>query len=458
MAKILIVDDERSMREFLEILLRKADHEVTALGDGAEALQRIAGDEFDLVITDLRLGKVSGQEILEAVKRYHPQTEVVLITAFATTDNAIQAMKAGAYDYVTKPFKVDEIRVVVQKALEKRALIRENVRLKEELGGRRGLAGIIGRSEKMQALFGLIEKVAPTRSTVLVTGESGTGKELVARAIHARSPRAGGAFVAINCGAIPEGLMESELFGHVRGAFTGAHQDKAGLFEAGHGGTVFLDEVGELPASLQVKLLRVLQERKVKRVGGVTETEVDARVIAATNRDLGEDVAEGRFREDLFYRLNVIQVRVPPLRERPEDVLLLAEHFLARFAQDSGRRLTLSKEAAQALLDYDFPGNVRELENLVERAATLSDHEAIGTDVLPVQVAGMRAPPPETLEIPEDGMDLQEWLDARERQWLSKALERTGGRKKEAARVLGLTFRSFRYRLAKHGIGDAERE
>ncbi len=457
MARILIVDDEESMREFLEILLRKEGHEVLAVGDGNEALQRIAGEEYDLVLTDLRLGDVSGIEILEAVKRYHPQTEVVLITAFATTDNAIEAMKKGAYDYVTKPFKVEELRTLVQKALEKRALVRENIRLKEELGSRHQLAGLVGRSPAMQRLYALVDKVAPTRSTVLVTGESGTGKELVARAVHLRSPRASAAFVPVNCAAIPEGLIESELFGHEKGAFTGAHMSQEGLFVSARGGTLFLDEIAELPLGMQVKLLRVLQERKVKPVGGNREVEVDVRLIAATNRDLRAEVEAGRFREDLFYRLNVIHLEVPPLRQRREDILLLAEHFLARFERDSGRRVRLSPAAADALEAYDFPGNVRELENCIERAATLASGDVIGLEDLPELVSGRRRPSGGiAIEIPEGGVDLQAELDALERAYLRQALERTGGAKKKAAALLGLTFRSFRYRLAKHGIGGAE--
>ncbi len=442
------------MREFLEILLSKAGHDAESIGDGGEALQRVAGEEYDLVITDLRLGKVTGLDILEAVKRYHPATEVVMITAYATADNAIAAMKAGAHDYVTKPFKVDEIGVVVQKALEKRGLVKENLLLRERLAGERtGLAGLVGGSRVMQELYSLIEKVAPTRSTVLVTGESGTGKELVARAIHARSPRAGAPFVAVSCAAIPEGLMESELFGHERGAFTGAHGAKEGLFEAGSGGTVFLDEIGELPLGLQVKLLRVLQDRKVKRVGGTRETSVDVRLIAATNRDLSEDVADGRFREDLFYRLNVIHVAVPPLRERRDDILLLAETFLARFAEASGEaRPVLSPEAARALCRYDFPGNVRELENLMERVATLTEGDKIGIDLFPPFVASAREPAQPPVDVPDEDFDLQAHLDAVERAYLEKALEAAGGVKTEAARRLGLSFRSFRYRLAKYGM------
>ncbi|MDF1564924.1 MAG: sigma-54 dependent transcriptional regulator [Deltaproteobacteria bacterium] len=453
MARILVVDDERSMREFLSILLRKSGHEVETTGEGSEALRRVAGEEFDLVVTDLRLGDVTGIEVLEATKRYHPQTEVILVTAFATTENAIQAMKAGAYDYLTKPFKVDEVSLVVQNALERRALVRENTELKAKLatagGGRDRLAELVGHSPAMQPIYSFIEKVAPTRSTILITGESGTGKELVARAIHARSSRAGAPFVAINCGAIPEGLIESELFGHVKGAFTGAHQDKQGIFEAGSGGTLFLDEIGDLALAMQVKLLRVLQEHKIKRVGDAREIEVDVRLVAATNRELSEDVEAGTFREDIYYRLNVLHVEVPPLRERREDIPVLAELFLARHT-GADRKLTLSRPLLARLLDYRFPGNVRELENLMERAATLADGDEVTPDTLPAQVlqaAGRALGAVDKL--PEEGMDLQAHLDAIELRLLQEALERCGGKKKAAAALLGLTFRSFRYRLKK---------
>ncbi|WP_373044938.1 sigma-54-dependent transcriptional regulator [Vulgatibacter sp.] len=454
MARILVVDDERSMREMLEILLRKAGHSVVLEEDGPSACARVAEEEFDLVVSDLRIGRHSGIEVLERTKAVWPHTEVVIITAFAATENAVQAMKLGAYDYVIKPFKVDELLVVVGKALEKRAIVRENVSLKLQLGERTRVGGLLGKSVAMRELFSLVTRVAAARTTVLVTGESGVGKELVARAIHERSPRAEKEFVAVNCGAIPEGLIESELFGHERGAFTGANHAKPGLFEVAHGGTLFLDEIGELPLQVQVKLLRALQQRTIRSVGGVKDVEVDVRIVAATNRDLAEEVRAGRFREDLFYRLNVIGLKVPPLRERREDVLLLAEHFLRRFGEEQGRELHLSREAQAALLDYDFPGNVRELENLMERAATLSEQGLIDPDVYPAQVRGREgsaasvAAPMAGEGIPPQ-FDLQAWLDACERQMLEKALAQTGGNKTEAARVLGITFRSIRYRLAK---------
>ena len=377
MARILVADDERSMREFLEILLLKEDHEVLLADSAPRAIEMAASRDPDLVITDLKLGQMSGLDVLAAVKGLRTDVEVIMITAFASTENAIQAMKLGAYDYVVKPFKVDEISVVIQKALEKRALVAENRALKSRLEGRDRFARLVGRSSAMRDVFNVVEKVAPTSTTVLVTGESGVGKELVARAVHEKSPRSAGPFVAVNCGAIPEGLLESELFGHVKGAFTGADKTKSGLFQTASTGTLFLDEIGELPLPLQVKLLRALQDRRVKPVGGVEDIEVDSRIIAATNRDLQAEVKAGRFREDLFYRLNVIQVKVPPLRERREDVLLLAEHFLKQFAKEHGRpNLSFSRAALGALADYSFPGNVRELENIVERSVTLAETDS----------------------------------------------------------------------------------
>jgi two-component system response regulator PilR (NtrC family) len=458
MAAILVVDDEPSMREFLEILLSKQGHGVSTAADAAAAIARAAQGDLDLVVTDLRLGKDSGLEVLRAVKATSPATEVVMVTAFATTENAIQAMKAGAYDYVLKPFKVDEILLVVEKALERRALVAENRALRHRVSRTStDEQEIVGASAAADDVRRLVEKVAPARTTILVTGESGTGKEVVARAIHARSGRQDQPFIAINCGAIPEGLIESELFGHEKGSFTGAVQAKAGLFEVAGSGTLFLDEVGELPPPVQVKLLRALQERRVRRVGGSADIAIAARIIAATNRDLGGDVRAGRFREDLYYRLNVIQIRVAPLRERREDVPLFVEHFLARFSAELGRPgVRIAPEAMRLLCAYDYPGNVRELANVLERAVTLCEGDAIGVEALPPGLRGGGAATA-TLEaepLPERGVDLQGYLDAVERRILEQALERTGGVKTEAARLLSLTFRSLRYRLAKYGIGD----
>jgi two-component system response regulator PilR (NtrC family) len=456
MAAILVVDDEASMREFLEILLSKQGHRVESASDVASALARIQESGVDLVITDLRLGAGSGIEVLRRVKEISPATEVVMVTAFATTENAVQAMKLGAYDYVLKPFKVDELRLVVEKALEHRALVQENRVLRHRVGRPRlAPLEILGRSAAIEEVRALVEKVAPTRTTVLVVGESGTGKEVVARAIHDGGEGRAQPFVAINCGAIPAGLIESELFGHEKGSFTGAVEAKAGLFEVAGSGTLFLDEIAELPPGLQVKILRALQERRVRRVGGSADIVVSARIIAATNRELTEEVAAGRFREDLFYRLNVIQIRMPPLRARREDIPVFVAQFLARFAVEAGRgELRLAPEAERRLCEYDYPGNVRELANVIERAVTLCEGPEIGVADLPpaLRTPGGAGQAATAVELPGGGMDLQSHLDGIERRLLEEALARTGGVKTEAARLLSLTFRSLRYRLAKYGI------
>jgi two-component system response regulator PilR (NtrC family) len=455
MAKLLVVDDEPSMREFLEILLRKQGHEVASASDLPRALALAADGDLDLVLSDLRLGSDSGISLLEAVKKASPATEVVIVTAYATTENAIQAMKLGAYDYVLKPFKVDELRLVVEKALEHRALVAENRVLRHRVGRGGEEARILGCAPAIQEVRAMVEKVGRSRTTVLVTGESGVGKEVVARALHNQA-QSGTPFVAINCGAIPEGLIESELFGHEKGSFTGAVETKAGLFEVAGNGTLFLDEVGELPPQVQVKLLRALQEKRVRRVGGSADLAVAARIVAATNRDLADQVKKGHFREDLFYRLNVIQLRVPALRERREDIPLFLEHFLARFAAEQGSPPPrFSPEAERLLLAHDYPGNVRELANVVERAVTLCEDGLVRVADLPPALRGpAAAPPAEASALPVAGLDLQAHLDAIEKTLLVQALERAGGVKTEAARTLSLTFRSLRYRLAKFGIGE----
>jgi len=464
-SQILVVDDEQSMREFLAICLRRSGHEVTVATSGEDALGVLVGKPFDVVITDLRMpGKVDGLGLLQAIKtgkvRYTAtpgatpsiiDPEVILVTAYATTDTALAAMKQGAYDYLTKPFQVDEINAVIGRALEKRALVEENLALRDRVAGRARLANLLGRSRAMQKVFELIGKVHSTRTSVLITGESGTGKELVARALHTEGARAKAAFVAVNCGAIPEELMESELFGHKKGAFTGAIADKRGLFQEADGGTLFLDEIGELSLGLQVKLLRALQERKVKAVGATEELEVDARVIAATNRDLEAEVARGAFRADLYYRLNVIEIMLPPLRHRREDVPLLVEHFLRRFGAEHNRQLQLSAEAMRKLEAYDFPGNVRELENILERAVALSSGAIIGVTDLP-NVKAPRTAEPAPAAFPAEGVDLDRLISDFERGWVLRALEQTSGVRKRAATLLGISFRSLRYRLEKLGL------
>jgi two-component system, NtrC family, response regulator PilR len=451
-SRTLVVDDEQSMREFLSIALRRAGHEVVVAQSAEDGIRELEHAAFDLVITDLKLPGKSGLELLDDVKAHSPEIPVIVVTAYATPETAISAMKRGAYDYLTKPFKVDEIGLVIARALEKRQLVRDNALLREQIAGRHGLDRLIGRSPVMQQVFELCRKVAPTRANVLVLGDSGTGKELVARAVHHLSPRAKAPLVAIHCAAIPETLLESELFGHVKGAFTGALSDKPGLFETAEGGTLFLDEIGELPPSLQVKLLRALQERVVKPVGSVHEREIDVRVIAASNRDLEDEVAKGRFRQDLYYRLNVVPIRIPPLRDRRVDIPLLVEHFLRRFAAELGRPTpTVTPAAMAALCAHDWPGNVRELENVMERAITLETRDRIELDSL----AGLKPPSPGAdalLEFPREGFDLDQALGSVERGIIEKALAHAGGVRKDAARLLGVTLRSLRYRLVKLGV------
>jgi two-component system response regulator PilR (NtrC family) len=452
-ARILVVDDERSLREFLEIFFRREGYAVTTAASVEEAQVAVTADDFDVVISDVQLAGASGLELLRSVKEAAPETVVIMITAFATTENAIEAMKHGAYDYITKPFKVDELRLVVEKALEKKLLVDENQRLRTALRSR--TRSLVGSSPAIQRVHDLIAQVASTKTNVLVSGESGTGKELVARGIHDLSERRDKPFIAVNCGAIPENLLESELFGHVRGAFTGAVSNKPGLVETADGGTLFLDEIGELPPNLQVKLLRLIQEKTLRRVGGNHDQRVDVRIVAATNRNLHAEAQAGRFREDLYYRLNVIQIALPPLRERMQDVPLLVQHFLEKFRRELGKAVTgVSPEAMQRILAHDFPGNVRELENLIERAVALARGPALELDGLPASVleksAAARAPAP-----PAESGNLDEMLASYERGLLSDALRRAGGVKKRAARLLGISFRSFRYRLEKLGLDEA---
>ena len=455
--KILVVDDEKSMREFLEIMLRKEDYKVSLAPNGEEVLRLLERDIFDLVLLDIRMPKMDGIAVLKKIKALSPETVVIMITAYASADTAIKAMKEGAYDYITKPFKIEEIKLIIKNALEKKNLQKENTLLKQVIRDRYHFDNIIGQSSKMLALYDLLEKVGPTKTNILVTGESGTGKELAAKAIHYNSPRKDRPFVTLNCGAIPESLIESELFGHMKGAFTDAIATKKGLFEVADEGTLFLDEISELPLLMQVKLLRFLQDREFKRVGGTEDIRVDVRIIAATNKDLEEAVREKRFREDLFYRLNVIQVKLPPLRERREDVPLLAMHFLQKFSEELNKNITtISSEALQLLLDYDYPGNVRELQNIIERAVALEVNPELTAqnlrsyldDHLQLKKGGL------DLDIPNEGINLEKLVEEIERTLLLKALNRTHGIKKKAAELLGINFRSMRYRLDKYGLND----
>jgi len=454
--RVLVVDDERSMQEFLEIFFRREGHEVVTAGDVDSALVAIENDDFDLVISDIQMPERSGLDLLREGRAISPETVFVMITAYASTETAIEAMREGAYDYITKPFKVDEIRLTVEKALEKKLLRSENQRLKSELRHTRRDRSMVGSSPAIQRVFDLVDQVAETKTNVLIYGESGTGKELVARAIHDRSQRSERPFVAINCGAIPENLLESELFGHVKGSFTGAVQNKPGLFEAADKGTLFLDEIGELTSALQVKLLRALQEKRIRRVGGTQDAAVDVRILAATNQDLEEAVAAGHFREDLYYRLNVIQVTLPPLRERVDDIPLLVLHFIEKYARELDRKVGgISDAALGRLCEYAFPGNVRELENVIERAVALTRSETIGVEVLPPNV--LRPPQaPSTARITGDGVDLEGLMASYEKGLLTEALDKAGGVKKRAAALLGISFRSFRYRLEKLRLEDPD--
>jgi two-component system response regulator PilR (NtrC family) len=459
MAAILVVDDERSLREVLTICLSRAGHDVVVAENAVAALATLDKGGVDLVITDLKMpGRLDGLGLLDEVKQRHPELQVIVITAYATAETAVRAMKRGAYDYIIKPFKVDEIVVVVDRALERQALVRDNAVLRTKVFGRYKLANLLGKSAIMQRVFELVRKIAVTRTNVLITGESGTGKELVARALHAEGPRAAKPFVAVNCGAIPDALLESELFGYVKGAFTGASTAKEGLFMAADGGTLFLDEIAELSAAMQVKLLRALQERKVKPVGGVEERPVDVRFVTATNKNLEDEVASGGFRQDLYYRLNVIQVHMPPLRQRPEDIPLLVDHFLRRYSAELDKRVTgIAPDALIALIGHTYPGNVRELENIIERAVTLEASSIVTRGALPDFGRPPGAADAADLDIPSGGVDLERVLGDYEREILMRALKQTGGVRTEAARLLGITFRSFRYRLHKLGIeGDPD--
>ncbi|WP_437987604.1 sigma-54-dependent transcriptional regulator [Sorangium sp. So ce117] len=455
--RVLVVDDEPGLRQVLHIAFRRQGYEVVAAPGARAAIEAIRQNPqpFPLVLTDLVMPDGSGIEVLTAAKARSNATEVIVMTAHSTVESALDAMRHGAYDFVTKPFSPAELTALAAKALEKSSIVAENQRLRAQLE-RLDLPSRepLGTSPAMQRIAELIAKIAPTRTTVLLTGESGTGKERVARAIHDRSDRAARPFLVVNCGALPEALMESELFGHEKGSFTGAGARSMGLFREADGGTLLLDEIGELPAALQVKLLRVLQERKVRPVGAAAEISVDVRVLAATNRDVEAEVRQGRFRQDLYYRLNVIRIELPPLRERPGDISRLAERFLRRFAAELGKDVRgLTTDAVRALDAYGFPGNVRELENMMERAVALAGGPTIGLGDLPTAVAGLSASPaPLLAQLPPEGCALDEVIGEVERRLILQALERTGGVRKAAAKLLGVSFRSLRYRLAKHAL------
>jgi DNA-binding NtrC family response regulator len=442
--RVLVVDDERRQRDILQMILEAEGYETAAAANGRSALQASASEPFDVILTDLKMPDVDGLELLRELAGRAAPPCVILMTAHGSIDTAVEAMRRGAFDYLTKPLEKDDLLLVLRRAMERTHLVRENRMLHDQLRERFRLDTIVGAHGSMQDVFRIVQKVASSSSTVLVYGESGTGKELVARALHHESDRRGRPFYAVNVAALPESLLEAELFGHEKGAFTGAASRKVGLFEQASGSTLFLDEVGDLKRDLQVKLLRTLQEREILRVGGTERIRIDVRIVAATNRDLERDVREGRFREDLFYRLNVIPIVLPPLRGRRTDIPLLVDHFLAKHG--GGRRKTLGAAAMDALVRYDWPGNVRELESVIERALVLGETDTIAPADLPAAIrAATPAPGGLQLEIPEGGID----LDAVERTLIEKALARTGGNVSQAARLLGLTRRTLQYRLEK---------
>jgi two-component system, NtrC family, response regulator PilR len=455
--KILVVDDEQSMCDFLSILLTGQGYSVQSTSNPKSALALIeSGEDIDMVVTDLKMPEMDGLDLLLAIKKINPEIIVIMITAYSTTENAVEAMKRGAFDYLIKPFKVDEIKIIVKKAFENRDLELENRRLRTQVKQRIKFENIIGVSSEIKRIFDTITRIADIGSNILITGESGTGKELIAKAIHDNSYRKDKSFVTVNCGALPENLLETELFGHMKGSFTGAVQNKEGLFEVADGGTFFLDEIAETTPAIQIKLLRVLNDRKFKRVGGIKDISVDVRIIAATNQNLEKMVQRHEFREDLFYRLNVIPIHVPPLRERIHDIPLLAEHFISKCAKACGRSgITISKDAIDVLQHYSWPGNVRELENVIERCVALESSSTITISSLPKYVRYQDGDNLETFnEIPPDGLDLERVVGNYEKEFLIKALKRTNGVRKEAADLLQITFRSLRYRLKKYGLDD----
>jgi len=453
---LLIVDDEASLRDFLSIVFEDEGWRVETAGSVAEARAAVGKNEPDLILCDLMLPDGSGIDLLREVKTAAPSIAVVMITAHTSTKSAVEALKAGAFDYIAKPFDIDELKIIVRNAVERKELEEENLHLRTALEERFTFSNIIGRSTRMQDIFSVVQRIAKTTSTVLISGESGTGKELIARAIHYNSGRRG-KFVSINCGALPETLLESELFGHERGAFTGAIREKRGLFHEADRGTIFLDEIGETSTAMQIKLLRVLQDHVVRRVGSNVENQVDVRVIAATNRDLAESIKAGTFREDLFYRINVIPIALPPLRQRREDIALLVDHFITKYSKSMGVPLKrISSDAMRSIEKYHWPGNVRELENVIERMIALEPSDVLTTKSLPEHVLLGSSIPEMAFDLPPEGISLQDHLEGIGKIFMLKALERTGGVQTQAAELLRMSFRSFRYYAKKYDLISRE--
>jgi DNA-binding NtrC family response regulator len=452
-ASILVVDDEEVMRDVLQTLLEGAGYSVTLAEDGQAGVSTARRQTFDAAIVDVMLPEVGGLEVLEELKKIDPELVVLMITAYASLETAITAMKKGAFDYVAKPFKHEEVLHILHNALNQRRLQDENRELRTALKDQSRFTEIVGKSPRMHQVFNLISQAAPSRSTILVVGESGTGKELVAKAIHANSPRADKPFVVVNSGSLPHELLESNLFGHLKGAFTGAVYAKKGLFEIADRGTLFFDEIGNIPLETQSKLLRVMQEREFMRLGGVDIIKVDVRIVAATNSDLGRAVEEGRFREDLYYRLNVIAVQLPPLRQRKEDIPALVTHFADKYATENGKAIPkLTAAALQALMDYDWPGNVRELENVIERGVVLTTDGSIDRDLIPDHVRRRATFHVPSLTVPPEGISLRDVISNFERRLIESTLESTGGVQKEAARLLGLKATTLNEMIKRHNI------
>lgn len=467
--RILVVDDETSIREFLEIMLKREGYDVVTVGSATEALTLLKSKKVDVVISDISMPEMNGIELLGKIRSIHFDTAVIIMTAFGSTERAVEAMKLGATDYITKPFKIEEMKQSVRTAIlsvkaEKPAIHS----LKNSDHSYR--SNIIGNSPQIKQLFEMIEKVSKTKANIMILGESGTGKELVAQAIHLSSPERKKPFVAINCAAVPENLFESELFGHKKGSFTGAVQDKTGILQEADGGTLFLDEVGDIPLSIQVKMLRAIQQKRFRAVGGTEDIQVDVRFICATNKNLEEMSQKGTFREDLFYRLNVIQIKLPPLRDRVEDVPLIAKHFLTKFNLALAKSISsISSDAIGFLMNYDFPGNIRELENIMERAVALEASSSISPESLPQKVLLWSQMPSKNSPLPAGNLqignsevtgiiDLEKGIEDFERQHIAKALNLSNGVKKKAAALLGISFRSLRYRIEKYGIEDPNPE
>ena len=458
MENILIVDDEKSLLELLGLVFKKEGYGVKTASSGVKALEMLDKNGIDLVITDIKMPQKTGMDILKAVKDRTPELPVIMITAYGSIQQAIEALKAGALDYVVKPFDVEELKIIVARGLEKRRLKEENILLKKDLKEKYSFERMIGKSRIMREIYDLIEKVAVTDSTVLVTGESGTGKEMAARAIHALSPRRDGQFVSINCAALPENLLESELFGHAKGSFTGAIAEKKGMFEAAGHGTLFLDEVGEMSPWTQVKLLRALQERTIRRVGGNDEIPVDVRIIAATNQDLKRRIHEGKFREELFYRLNVISFEMPPLRRRVEDIPILVTHFIQKHCEKMNKKLKrVAPEVFSLFETYPWPGNIRELENVIERLVAIEDRETVTAGCLPLEIVAPQARE-ETRFLFQPGFNMMAYIDDLSKKYVNQALAASGGNLRQAAALLGLSYRTIRYLIEKYDLKTARKE